>query len=76
MQLEPTRTTIRLSPPLKKAAQKKAVELDISFQTLLSKALQRYLEYEAKKEAKKIVFRSKDIGVPLDNLTREDIYAD
>lgn len=71
-----TRTTLRLDPPLKKAAQQRALELDISFQALMQRALREYLETEGEKDAKKIVFHAKDLGVPLDNLTREDIYAD
>lgn len=71
-----TRTTVRLNPNLKKAATKKAVELDISFQKLLSLALKQYLQAKNQDKAKKIVFKSKDLGAPLDELTREDIYAD
>ena len=71
-----TRTTVRLQPPIKKAAEIKALELNISFQTLLNQALELYLRLESNKKAKKIVFNTKDIGFSLDNLTREDIYAD
>ncbi len=70
------RTTVRLNPQLKKEATKRAIEMDISFQKLLSLALKQYLKTKNKENAKQIVFMSKDIGSPLDNLTREDIYAD
>ena len=71
-----TRTTIRLQKPLQIAAKKKAEELGISFQTLLTRALEAYLSDESKKKATEIIFKGKNIGVNLDNLTREDIYAD
>lgn len=70
------RTTIRIQQPLKKAAEKKAQELDISFQLLLTKALEQYLAQKSKVKAQSIVFDDKNIGVALDNLSREDIYAD
>lgn len=71
-----SRTTVRLHPQLKKAAETKALELDITFQDLFNDALHAYLKDLSHKKAKKIVFHSQDLGVPLDNLTREDIYAD
>ena len=71
-----TRTTVRFRSPLKKAAEMKAVELDITFQALLERALELYLNQESYKKARKLVFRDKNIGVPLDHLNREDIYAD
>ncbi len=71
-----TRTTIRLEPPLKQAAQVKALELNINLQTLINHALKAYLKGLAKGAAKKIVFNSKAMGAKLDNLTRDDIYAD
>jgi len=70
------RTTIRLDHVLKKAAKQKAIEENISFQDLMQRALKNYLIFESKKKAKKIIFKSQAIGAPLDNLTREDIYAD
>jgi hypothetical protein len=71
-----TRTTVRLPEPLKKAAVTKALELNITFQDLVSQALSSFLNQMSRKKAKKIVFPSHDLGVPLDNLTREDYYAD
>jgi hypothetical protein len=45
-------------------------------QALFNDALAQYLNKVSKKKAKKLVFKSKDIGQPLDNLTREDILVD
>jgi hypothetical protein len=76
-QLMPTtRTTIRIDQPLKIAAQTRALEMNISFQKLVNTALKTFLKSHTKTTAKKIVFRAQNIGRPLDNLTREDIYAD
>ena len=74
MQLQ--QTTIRLQEPLKKSAQAKALELNISFQTLITRALQEFLQVKSDQKSQKIVFHTHDLGVPLDDLTREDIYAD
>lgn len=76
MCMQTARTTIRLNPPLKKAAQQKALELNMSFQTLMEQALKNYLKHEAKKNADAIIFNTQGIGANLDNLTRDDIYAD
>ncbi len=70
------RTTVRLHPALKKTATAKALELDISFQDLLGKALEDYLRNGSRQKARKIVFQSRSLGRPLDNLDREKIYAD
>jgi hypothetical protein len=68
------RTTIRLNEHLKKSAEHKALEENTSLQEIFNRALERYLQEEGKKSAKKIVFKTHDLGVPLDNLTREDYY--
>ncbi len=70
------RTTIRLNSQLKKIAEHKALEENRSLQEIVNSALQRYLEEEGKKEAKKIVFKTHHLGKPLDNLTRDDYYQD
>lgn len=61
---------------LKKSAEKKALEDDTTLQEIFNRALESYLEQEAKREAKRIVFRTHNLGEPLDNLTRDDIYPD
>ncbi len=68
------RTTIRLNEQLKKFAERKALDENKSLQEILNHALERYLEEEGTKEAKKIVFKGHDLGKPLDNLTRASYY--
>jgi len=54
----------------------KALRLDITFQALLERAIKSYLSQESLHQAKKLVFKDKDLGTPLDQLDREAIYAD
>lgn len=68
------RTTLRIKESLKKSAQLKALQDDVTLQEIFNRALEDYLEKEAKKEAKKMVFRTHKLGEPLDNLTRDDFY--
>ncbi len=70
------RTTIRLTPQLKKTADLKAFRSNTTFQSLVEKALDNYLNQESRHHAQKLVFKDKNIGVPLDQLSREDIYVD
>lgn len=70
------RTTLRIKEHLKKSAEEKALKDDITLQEVFNRALEEYLQKEAKKEAKKIVFKTHNLGVPLDNLTRDDFYED
>lgn len=70
------RTTIRLDQHLKKFAEQKALEENSSLQEVVNNALERYLENEGKKEAKKIIFKTHHLGKALDNLTRNDYYQD
>ncbi|MGH7203598.1 MAG: hypothetical protein ACREHC_04110 [Candidatus Levyibacteriota bacterium] len=70
------RTTIRLNSQLKKFAEHKALEENTSLQEIVNNALEKYLETEGKKEAKKIVFKTHHLGKALDNLTRNDYYQD
>jgi len=76
MHMQLLRTTVRLSPPLKKAAEKKAFEMNTTFQALLEKALESYLQQDSRRSAQKLIFRDRNLGVPLDELNREDLYAD
>jgi len=71
-----TRTTVRLRAPLKKAAEMKALELDITFQAILEQALELFLRQESHQKTQKIIFKDRNMGVNLDQLNREDIYAD
>lgn len=68
------RTTVRLNEQLKKIAERKALDENKSLQEILNRALEIYLEEEGKKEAKRIVFKTHNLGKPLDNLTRADYY--
>lgn len=70
------RTTLRIDKELKKNAERKALEEDTTLQDIFNKALESYLQNQAKKEAKKIVFKSFHLGADLDNLTRSDYYPD
>lgn len=68
-------TTLRIEENLKKAAEQRALDLGISFQALFNRALESYLQSDSQEHAKKIVFLAQDLGMPLDNLTRDDFYA-
>ena len=68
------RTTLRINENLKKSAEQKALHMNMTLQEIFNKALAQYLEHDAQKQAKKIVFKTHDLGEPLDNLTRADYY--
>lgn len=70
------RTTLRIKATLKKAVEHKALRDDVTFQDIFNRALEEYLEKDARKEAKKILFKTHSLGEPLDNLTRDDFYPD
>lgn len=70
------RTTLRIRQDLKRAVKHKALQDDVTFQDIFNRALEKYLEEDARKQAKKIVFKTHRLGVPLDNLTRDDFYPD
>lgn len=69
------RTTIRLRPDIKRATERKALEEETTFQALVHRALSEYLMSSARRKAARFVFHTHDLGVPLDNLTRDDFYA-
>jgi hypothetical protein len=68
------RTTIRIKTELKKKAQKRALEGNTTLQEIVNNALRVYLAKEKPKKYRKLI--SFNLGVPLDNLTRDDIYGD
>ena len=70
-----TRTTLRINSNLKKAAEKQALQENRTLQSIFNDALEQYLVTDSKKKAKKIVFKTHDLGEPLDNLTRSDYYS-
>lgn len=68
------RTTLRIKQHLKESAEKKARHMKLTLQEIFNNALAEYLEQDAKTQAKKIVFKTHDLGEPLDNLKRADYY--
>lgn len=70
------RTTLRLRPDLKKAVERKVLEEDTTFQAFVHRALEDYLTKAAIHKAHRLIFHTHDLGVPLDNLTRDDFYSD
>lgn len=70
------RTTLRLKENLKKRAEKKAFDENVSLQAIFNAALELYLDQQAKRKAKKIIFKTHNLGKALDNLTRDDFYPD
>lgn len=70
------RTTLRIKEHLKKSAELKALQENITLQDIFNRALGEYLEKGARKKAKGITFRTHHLGEPLDNLTRDDFYPD
>ena len=69
------RTTLRISESLKKSAEQKALQANTTLQDIFNTALAEYLKQDAKKQAKKIVFKTHDLGSPLDDLKRADYYS-
>ncbi len=74
--MELIRTTLRIPLYLKKAAEKKALEENATLQHVFHQALEQYLIKASVKKAKKIVFKTHNLGEPLDNLNRSDYYSD
>jgi hypothetical protein len=70
------RTTLRIEQDLKKRADLMAVKENTTFQTIVNRALRENLTNKAKGRAKILVIPKLDVGVPLDNLTRDDIYGE
>lgn len=70
------RTTFRIKDDLKKAAEKKALEENISLQEIFNWALEDFLKKDTQKKAKTIIFQTHHLGESLDNLTRDDFYPD
>ena len=70
------RTSLRINENLKKIAEQKALQMNMTLQDIFNEALARYLENDAQKQAKRIVFKTHNLGEPLDNLTRNDYYLD
>ncbi len=69
------RTTLRINENLKKGAEQKALHMNMTLQEIFNKALAQYLENDAQEQAKRIVFKTHNLGEPLDNLKRADYYS-
>lgn len=69
------RTTLRLRQDLKKIVEQEALAENTTLQNIFNKALEDYLVKKAKRRAKKIVFKTHDLGIPLNNLKRKDFYS-
>jgi len=69
-----TRTTVRLRTDLKNDAEKLALTRNTTLQDVFNQALESYLRECSQHKARQIVFKTVDLGVPLDNLTRDDYY--
>lgn len=67
------RTTLRLDSHLKKAAEKRAYEQEVTLQAIFNQALEEYLNRSAQQQAK-LLFHSHNLGQSLDNLRRQDYY--
>ena len=70
------RTTIRIKASLKRDAEIKAARDNLTLQEVFNRALEYYLRNESKLEAKRIIFKTHNLGKPLDNLRRKDYYPD
>lgn len=66
---------MRIKTNLKRTAEKIAVEENTTLQYLFNQALEDYLNTKVRKIAKKIVFKTHNLGKPLDNLKRKDFYS-
>ncbi len=63
-----------MNSDLKKAAEEEALNEDTTLQAVFNSALEEYLNKKAKTKAENILFKSHDLGAPLDNLSRKDYY--
>lgn len=68
------RTTLRIQDNLKRAAEQRALDEATSLQDLFNRALEQYLKQAAHQQAQRIVFKTHDLGEPLDHLNRADYY--
>lgn len=74
MYMNMVRTTLRMEKDLKKQAELVAVKENTTFQSVVNQALRENLGKRAKRRAKLLVIPKLSVGVPLDNLTRDDFY--
>jgi hypothetical protein len=72
--MQMVRTTLRIDKELMKTAKRIALEKDETLQNIFNQALSDFIKNKAKKKAKKIVFETVDLGIPFDDLTRNNYY--
>ena len=70
------RTTLRIEEGLNKQVEFRAVKKSTAFQAIVNHALRDNLTNAAHKRAKLLVLPKFNLGVPLDNLTRDEIYGE
>jgi regulator of replication initiation timing len=75
MYMNLVRTTLRLDKDLKKQAELLAVRENTTLQAVMNEALRERLNKTAKKRAKLLVLPKIDLGVPVDNITRDEMYG-
>lgn len=68
------RTTLRLDKSLKEEAKELALKEKTTLKEVFNKALSDFVMNKARNRAKKMVIHAHDLGVNLNNLTRDDIY--
>ena len=70
------RTTLRIKETLKDALEKQALQEKKTLQELFNNAIEHFLQDKAKRKAKKIIFKTHNLGVNLNGLRRKDYYGD
>lgn len=70
------RTSLKIKKGLKSEAEKIAREKETTLQNVFNDALEKYIFEHSRKKAKRLWIPTIDLGVPLDNIARSDIYGD
>ena len=70
------RTTLRIKENLKDALEKQALQEKKTLQELFNDAIENFLQDKAQRKAKKIIFKTHNLGVNLNGLRRKDYYGD
>ena len=70
------RTTLRIKENLKDALERQALLEKKTLQELFNDALEQFIRVNAQIKAKKIIFRTHDLGVRLNNLRRKDYHRE
>ena len=70
------RTTLRIKENLKEALEKHALLEKKTLQELFNDAIEHFLQVKAQRKAKKIIFKTHNLGINLNGLRRKDYYSD